>query len=392
MVNEIGHRNRLIEYSLYIGCILSNLSQMPYFVKAGMTQNIAFPGWILVLISILITGKIRINHLLKNVAAGAVVFFAWIAALTVITSNSYFSSSMTYSFVIAIFMLCLGFWSGEYIDKRILNNIFICYIVSIVVVSISIFIQYFGWNFRFTSRIYAYSSKNSVSQMIFTAIIILIISYKPTKRLFKYLRIAAIAFEFYVILLLRSRATLVSFLICIVLILLSKNLKKGIKIAISLVGIGIAVFLVFSESAYDIALNYIVLAGRSTSNLDDLTSGRLSILSKFPNLISGHWIDGIGARYYESFPLSAVLQFGVIGGVILIWISLLPLLKSIKYRSISKEWELLFLLSVGFCIDGLFEGLTPFGPGIKCYFLWLLFGIVFSSPNLSEADVKELGH
>ena len=56
----------------------------------------------------------------------------------------------------------------------------------------------------------------------------------------------------------------------------------------------------------------------------------------------------------------------------------------------NEIWNILFLLSVGFIIDGLFEGLAPFGPGIKCYFLWLFFGIVLAFNN--KAHYEEVNH
>ena len=35
----------------------------------------------------------------------------------------------------------------------------------------------------------------------------------------------------------------------------------------------------------------------------------------------------------------------------------------------------LIVLSISDLINGLFEALTPLGPGAKCYSLWLIFGI-----------------
>ena len=38
------------------------------------------------------------------------------------------------------------------------------------------------------------------------------------------------------------------------------------------------------------------------------------------------------------------------------------------------------LIALGYSVNGLFEGLTPFGPGVKCYYMWLLFGILVGKP------------
>ena len=73
-----GRRNKLIEYSLYLGCLLSNISQLPVFVRAGMTQNFAFPGWILLAIAILLSKNIKIhNSAMRQIELG-VLLVLWL--------------------------------------------------------------------------------------------------------------------------------------------------------------------------------------------------------------------------------------------------------------------------------------------------------------------------
>lgn len=153
------------------------------------------------------------------------------------------------------------------------------------------------------------------------------------------------------------------------------NKKKKIIVIIGVILLLILLFI--SDNFNDIVLNNIIFAGRDINDLDNLSSGRISIIREFPILIKNNWLTGIGPFYFECFPLSAILQFGLFAGGILIYISLLPLITSIKRKS-NDLWEILYFLSIGYFINSLFEGLAPFGPGIKCYFLWLLFGILFS--------------
>ncbi len=372
----IERKNKLIEYSLYLGCLLSNISQLPMFVRSGLTQRLAFPGWILLVIAIFLSRKVKINKSIMTQIGFGVALVVWLLMDSLLLSKTQFSSSMFYSYMISLFIFLLGSWSSEYVDKRVLKNINTIFVVSMFVVTANIFIEYFGVGYNLSTRLYAYSSKNSVSQIIFTAIILLIVRFRPDKSIGWVIKVGTIAFELYVILLLRSRATLVSLLLCILIIVFARDTNKKLKAAVSIISVGIIVMLLANDQFNSFIFNNVVFANRNVANLNDLTSGRVTILSNFPRLISGNWLTGIGPTYYECFPLSAILQFGLIGGVLCILISLQPFIQSIRFRHISDEWYLLLLISAGYSVNGLFEGLTPFGPGVKCYYMWLLFGLL----------------
>lgn len=376
MNHPIERKNRYIEYSLYLGCFLSNISQLPIFVQAGLTQRLSFPGWILLTIAIFLSRKIRITKPTITQISLGVALIIWLLLDSLLISKFQFKSSMFYSYMISLFIFILGSWVSEYVNERILGNINRLFVVSIFLVSANIFVEFFGIGYNLSTRFYEYSSKNSVSQIIFTALILLIIRYTPQNAVGWLTKIGVIVFEMYVILLLRSRATLVSLLLCILVMVLARDTNRKMKAIICIVTLGVIVMLVVNEEFNNFIFNKVILANRSVANLNDLTSGRVSIISRFPQLIKGHWLTGIGPMYYECFPLSAILQFGIAGGILCIIISLQPLYKSFIFRHTSDEWYLLFLIAIGYSVNGLFEGLTPFGPGVKCYYMWLLFGLL----------------
>ena len=45
-----------------------------------------------------------------------------------------------------------------------------------------------------------------------------------------------------------------------------------------------------------------------------------------------------------------------------------------KNKTNNKLKHLVFLLSIMLIVNGLFEELAPFGPGVKCFSLWFYFG------------------
>lgn len=376
MNHPIERKNRFIEYSLYLGCFLTNISQLPIFVQAGLTQRLAFPGWILLTIAIFISRKIRMTKSVITQICFGVALIIWLLLDSLLISMFQFRSSIFYSYMISLFIFTLGSWVSEYVNERVFENINKIFVVSIFLVSANIFVEFFGVGYDLSTRFYEYSSKNSVSQIIFTALILLIIRYTPQNAVGWLTKIGVIVFEMYVILLLRSRATLVSLLLCILVMVLARDTNRKMKAIICIVTLGVIVMLVVNEEFNNFIFNKVILANRSVANLNDLTSGRVSIISRFPQLIKGHWLTGIGPMYYECFPLSAILQFGIAGGILCIIISLQPLYKSFIFRHTSDEWYLLFLIAIGYSVNGLFEGLAPFGPGVKCYYMWLLFGLL----------------
>lgn len=379
-MNHILERSKLIEYSLYLGCLLSNISQLPLFVRTGLTQRLAFPGWILLAVSIFLSGRVKIRKPVLNQLGLGFIFVTWLLIESLIFRKRQFSSSMFYSYMISLFIFLLGSWSSEYVDDRVLKNINSIFVGSMLVVTTNIFVEYFGVGYNLATRLYAYSSKNSVSQIIFTAIILLIVRYRPQRIIGRIVKSITVAFELYVVLLLRARATLASLILCILVLIFAKDTNKKTKGAISIVAVGVIILLFTNAQFNNFIFNDVLFAGRNAADLDDLTSGRVTIITSFPKLISGNWFTGIGPTYYECFPLSAILQFGLIGGIICIVISLQPLLKSSISRHFSEGWYLLLLIAIGYSVNGLFEGLTPFGPGVKCYYMWLLFGIMLCRP------------
>lgn len=89
-------------------------------------------------------------------------------------------------------------------------------------------------------------------------------------------------------------------------------------------------------------------------------------------------MTGIGSLYFECFPLSCILQFGIITGSIIIGIAYLPVIKSLKLDRTNVYSSILVIVCIGYGINSIFEGLAPIGPGVKCYYMWLMYGILFA--------------
>ena len=63
-------------------------------------------------------------------------------------------------------------------------------------------------------------------------------------------------------------------------------------------------------------------------------------------------------------------------------IAIQPLLfvkKWYKWLCSDVNFLILFSVALSYTINGVFEQLAPFGPGVKCYFLWFLYGMITSN-------------
>ena len=376
---------KLLEVMLFGACLLSCLSQLPFFVSTGMTQMVSFPFWVIAFLFLFLNSRGKISKSSLCLIIPAFIFISFILLAYIFNSSStYFSSSLFYSYVISMFIFLIGNMAGKYTSEKMIKSIYWAYIVGTAIVSVSIFVQYFGFGYDLSSRIYAYGSKNSFAQIVFTAVVLLVISVKPRRKVHIVMKWGLVAFEILLMVYLRSRASLASLFVVVAIVLFSRSTRKSLKWFVVISAIILFVLVFANESLYETIFFNVILAGRDASNLDDLSSGRITILRSFPDIIKGSWFFGIGATYFECFYLSAILQFGILGGLVLIYISLVPAYYGICLSKNSENWYILMLISVGYLVNGLFEGLTPFGAGIKCYFLWLLFGLLISRKSYNR--------
>lgn len=376
IINE--RKNKIFVYLIAAACFFSNISQLPLFVSTGMTQKINMPIWIAVLLYIFLKKRIIIFYETLKVFYAIGIVVALVLLSTIITNNSYFSSSVLQCLIISVFIYCLGTFVGGDFNEQDLKIICLSYAVSATLVSISIYAEYFMVGFDITSRQYVYASKNSISQIVFTTVVIFMFVRFERVRIFNWIKNVLIIFEVVLLMMLKSRATIIGFLVCLLYIILGKQFNRKLRNLLVAIVIISILALLFNENLFNMIVNNIMFAGRDASNLDSLTSGRISILSDFTTLIEEYWFTGVGALYYECFPLSCVLQFGVVTGAFIIGISYLPIIKGIRFDRSDIYFSILAIVCIGYGINSFFEGLAPIGPGVKCYFMWLMYGILYA--------------
>lgn len=382
-----------VSVCLVIVCVLTNLSQLPFFAARSSTRMISVAAWFALALLMLLKKDfqivdIRILGLLKY----AYFFAAATFVQALFTGIAYQRSSLLYSYFLSVFVYFIGFFAAGRIHEEKRDALANAYVISAFVVSLIIYIQYFAGNLSALSGAqYLYSSKNSISQIAVTAIVLLLIVIRPKTRPGRIIRFLLLAFEVVFMFLLRSRATIVEFFVVILMLLFSnvkaRHLNRS-KCMILGAAAALLLLLCVSNRFYRFFINGILFAGRNASSLDSISSGRISIiLNAFPHLRE-HWLLGVGDYYIDCFPIAAWIQFGLLGAVVLLVSALYPMAKA-RSLPCSSEWKLtLRILTAAYFTNGFFECLSPFGPGVKCYFLWLLFGLLHGRRASDAQDGK----
>lgn len=377
-------KNRyLINYTmlLILTCFFTNISQIPFIVKKGMSSKISIIFWLISLIVLVYNKKIFISNKIVPYIICTWCLLIFVFFIELLTGNKYIKSVITYSYLVSFFIFILGFFYSKVIPIENYKNIALSYVISGIIVSVFVALEIGDIQNILTSRSYAYASKNSVSQIIVTTIILLITCIKTNKYYLKIIKGISVIGLLILILLLKSRASILSIPLVLLIILLSKSMSNNEKKYILIASIIVVTIVFINKDIFDTLINNIILGGRESDNLEDLTSGRYSMWKSFPELFSESYIMGRGYYYIESFPLAILINFGMIGSIPIFIFTLesirWPLIRIVKCKdkNILLILLIILLLSIVYWFNGLFEELSPLGPGVKCYFLWLTFGL-----------------
>ncbi len=355
---------------------LTNLSQLPIFIDSNSTQIVTYFCWGCIFLVCCLQKELQIKiKALNIISIFAVIiiipiFFGMIAGL------NYVDTRINYSLIITAGIFIISSFIPVF-DMDDLNLVYRSYIISATVLAIVIYINYFLVSgFNFDSTVYEYGSKNSSSQIVLTAIILSIFDLRGDKKVWKILNFMCLSINMAVLLLMRSRASIIGIVIIVLMILLDKGIDKKIRRIVLAASVIFVCLMFFNENLYDTVINKILFASRDSTDLDDVSSGRYSQWEAFPQLFSENPIFGRGKFKIESFPLSVLVQYGALFGLPVIVLGIYPLIYAIKRRARGKHFQILMVTSAVYLLNGVFEELSPFGPGVKCYFVWMMLGIL----------------
>lgn len=356
-------------------CLLTILTYGD-IIPSAIKDYFVYAVWMIALVEAVFTCTKSISLVSVRYLLYGFGFLFGVFILEICNSQTYLSSPTLYSIVIALGIMMIGAMFGSKLTVEDVRIILRWYVLGAVILGIYIFVTNISTGFNLNSRQYININKNSVGQILSSAACIVIMSFnrydiKRTTVVKGVIALFLIVLEF----LIRSRTSLLCFAISLFVILFSRYSNTKAKRWILFTILLATIVIVFNPSLRETIIRSIILANRDATSLDAITSGRVTIYGSFGDLMNGKGLTGNGSRYYESFYLASIVQFGYIVGI---YLDLYVLLMLNEVRIIAKKiqyGQLLFVIAISYSLNGVFEGLPPYGPGTKNFLLWLLFGM-----------------
>lgn len=363
-------KKKLTESILIIAIILSNISQIPSLFGNPIIKSGYALAWML-LFAILLFRKwfgFNMDFLISPVIFDMLCLLGWAFG------KDYMASSLFVPINMSAFILTIGFLFGALVDEQIIKKIAIAYIASSIIVGGVLYVTVFRGIDWSGSSTYVYASKNSAAQFLLVGLILVATLFYVRHRIASGFLIIAYAV---LIFMMKSRATIAAlaiYLIYFIFFIVESKRERNFYLFLVVI-FGLVV--VFNPDANHLIIQEIIFNNRGT-DMTTLSSGRDLHWKTFRQEFGKYLFWGTGGTYLESMPLAVLMSYGVIGGVPILLFALKPLIYAIK-NMWDKRYRIYSLLvvsiSLTMLVNSIFEEQAPFGPGVKCYFLWLLFGM-----------------
>lgn len=233
-------------------------------------------------------------------------------------------------------------------------------------------------------RVYVVKNKNSIGQIIFCCALIGLLAIKKLSRIQKYIFYLVIAILIAIVFMTKSRATILGVFFVIMYFVFCYGSLKTKLLSFAAV-ILIVLVILLNDSLFDVIINDILLSGRKASDLNDLSSGRVVLISKCLEGISENFWWGNGNRYMDCMPIIMLYQYGLFGALMVF--SFLAYIGYYVTCCIDRRTPtnlIVFLLFWCFVLNSFFEAQSPFGPGIKCFLLWVFVGFSLAKTSSFE--------
>ncbi|GEM_PF-4890870 len=365
---------------ILIANLITVLSQLPDLRGEMIKQIVLFGVWCIVFFISLIRIPVRLNTNILYIIALVMCFDIYCGILSIAKGTRYLHSSLIYPVNLSLFILVIGYFMAFYLDKNKIKLICAIYISGILFVMLNIYLKYFKGVVLNFNEGYVYTSKNSIGVMVLLAAIILAIYIKGNNGLFKIVKVILITLMLLFISIIQNRASLVAALAAVVFYVLFyiPDIRKRLILFLVLVTASIASL---SNTKIVKYLDSIMSISRYGMNLDKLSTGRMQLNNRAIEIFFQHPFVGIGSAYTENFQLSSLAQYGVMGALPILVLSLIGLWEFLIKSKVKKDdfVKMLGIIFVTALVISTFEELAPFGPGTRFYMMWLLTGYYYGA-------------
>ena len=375
----------IIAIILFILAVLGSLiSQTPSLIEAQAMQWLKYLWIFPIGFQLLFDNKALTSVWVRQAFICLLLFISYCITIEMFTDNTYLAVDvLNICMSMMIALASYSFW-------RLFGSQKVIAVFCGIIVIAGFFLAYSVYNnYLADSSIlahgYAFKNKNSMGQILLCCGFIALVNYKPQNVAVKIAYYLAICFMFLVMILMKARATMVcGFFMIMYYVYKLKNRKlQMLIILLLLLGVGL---ILINQDLYELIVTGILLANNDVNDINDVSSDRVVFVSEAIELLKDNFIIGVGNYYIDCMPVAMLLQFGILGATfvfILIYIFYYHVTR-LDYNN-DKLSRTAFVLLLAFLINSLFEAQPPFGPGAKCFLLWVTIGFAFAeSEKLTE--------
>ncbi len=383
--------NKYIAILTFLLAITGSLiSQTPFLLESGYDQIFKLI-WVLPFCYMFFTApQTYLSNKLLPFYLFVLVFALYCFTCQMFTGRQYLNEDL-YNIAISLMMTMVSYniWL-HHGSQRVMQAITFIMLIGGLCLSVVIYISFLS-TADITSNTYAYGEKNSIAQILLCCGYLSLIFITPSNKLLRWSCWLIVLIIFIVMAMNRSRATLLSACYIIYYYVFHSNNKK-LKvwiIMLSLLSIG---YLTISSNAYELIMNGIILGGRDATDINSLSSNRVILFAIALQRIPQHPWLGSGDYYVDCMPLNILTQYGI-WGLIIVLIFLYYIFKTLsKLKRTDPTSTIAYIVFMAFIVNALFEARPPFGPGVKCFFVWLLIGISFAISQRQTPDKHYLSN
>lgn len=267
-------------------------------------------------------------------------------------------------------------------DEEYVEPIVWTFVLTVIICSLIIITTYDISSWLNSSQ-YIYSlgtHKNSMGQLLGTALIFCILYFQPDRKLFNVVRYIAIAVIVLAMLYVQCRSALVAVILTFGIYLISKS---NHKILYALLVIAALLVLSQSETFAEIFGHVFYLDKYSTGtglDVDRFSSGRLGYYAEALEVIKDNLLFGTQTSYVDNFWLCMLENLGVVGCLICFPLIIFRFVKNIKSSSKIRLKDrslgnFVWAITIFTIVISMFEAYPPFGPGSASMMFWTLSAV-----------------
>lgn len=369
-----------------IAVACSIMSQHPLITGTSIASLLNY-SWCAPLLYSFLSGAGRTSWhpLVKSYVTFSIVITLYVTLLVPSATASFTLDMDVYYILISLSVVITSyiFWYNHS-SSKFLSALCFVLMITVPVVAYSIYTGFIVVT-SLDSLEYAYEDKNSIATIILSTVIISFFNFNTNHKYLKWLSWGLMALLVVMLFLLKSRASLIGFFFVLFWIVLKSDSKK--YKAYVFIGLAIFSIVVLTQAdAYTVIVDNIFLGNRKGGDLNDLSSGRMNQIERGLSVFLEYPILGKGKFYVDCFPVAMLSSFGIIGFFI-IYHFIVSIGRKIVHLDKSNNIFLsTFFLYLIFILNSFFEAHAPFGPGVKCFLFWMMYG--FTSAELMKSNVN----